>query len=237
MILSEEIIKSTAEATKRQRTNPMWAVMRKNRITASNFGAVLNLKRKRLTASLKKRLMSSYNLESVKSIAWGIIHEDDALKKYQNDFGALIQKTGIWLHESDALGASPDGLVLHPPDGLVLHPPLCEVSYQTPDARAAIPELVEVKCPYSAASLSVEDPVHCLKDFYLEFKEDSLHLKTDHAYYHQIQGQLYMCNKNCCDLMVWTPVDCAIIRIVKDKEWAKNVTVLVDFYFSTLFRH
>lgn len=40
LILSEEVITNTALATKGQRNNPMWSIIRKNRITASNFGAV-----------------------------------------------------------------------------------------------------------------------------------------------------------------------------------------------------
>ena len=43
---SEEIIKVTALATKGQRKNPMWSIIRKNRITASIFGAVLSTKRR-----------------------------------------------------------------------------------------------------------------------------------------------------------------------------------------------
>lgn len=46
LILSEEVITNTALATKGQRNNPMWSIIRKNRITASNFGAVLSTKRR-----------------------------------------------------------------------------------------------------------------------------------------------------------------------------------------------
>lgn len=160
LILSEEVITNTALATKGQRNNPMWSIIRKNRITASNFGAVLSTKRRQITISLKKRLMSSYNLESIKAVAWGITHEEHALKKYEHEFNASVQQTGIWLHESGVLGASPDGLVLHPPT--------CDVNFQTPEARDAVPDIVEVKCPYSAAHLTIYEAVHSLKDFYLE---------------------------------------------------------------------
>lgn len=46
LILSEEVITNTALATKGKRNNPMWSIIRKNRITASNFGAVLRTKRR-----------------------------------------------------------------------------------------------------------------------------------------------------------------------------------------------
>lgn len=66
-----------------------------------------------------------------------------------------------------------------------------------------------------------------------DVKGDSLCMKTSHPYYHQIQGQLHICNKTCCDLIVWTTVDCVVIRIVKDPEWTVNIANLVDFYFNT----
>lgn len=225
LILSEEVITNTALATKGQRNNPMWSIIRKNRITASNFGAVLSTKRRQITISLKKRRMSSYNLESVKAVAWGITHEEHALKKYEHEFSASVQQTGIWLHESGVLGASPDGLVLHPPT--------CDVNFQTPEARDAVPDIVEVKCPYSAAHLTIYEAVHSLKDFYLEYREGFFYLKSNHPYFHQIQGQLHLCNKNCCDLIVWTTKDCKIIRITKDSEWTKNIAQLIEFYFNT----
>lgn len=49
--------------------------------------------------SLRKRLMTSHNLEAVKSIAWGINHEDVALKQYRS-LGACVQPTGIFNHET-----------------------------------------------------------------------------------------------------------------------------------------
>ena len=41
MVISSDVIKQTAEATTGQRSNAMWAIVRKLRITASNFGPVL----------------------------------------------------------------------------------------------------------------------------------------------------------------------------------------------------
>ncbi|XP_065940882.1 uncharacterized protein [Magallana gigas] len=93
---------------------------------------------------------------------------------------------------------------------------------------------IEVKCPFSALS-SVVKAAKDLKNFFsfLDVKGDSLCMKTSHPYYHQIQGQLHICNKTCCDLIVWTTVDCVVIRIVKDPEWTVNIANLVDIYFNT----
>lgn len=39
--------------------------------------------------------MSAYNLEAIRAVDWGITHEDDAVRKYENDFGAAVEQTGM----------------------------------------------------------------------------------------------------------------------------------------------
>ena len=48
----------------------------------------------RLSVSLKKRLISAYNLDSVAAIQWGVQHERTALSKYR-EMGAEIEETGL----------------------------------------------------------------------------------------------------------------------------------------------
>lgn len=45
--VTEDIINTTAEKTKGQRNNAVWAIVRKLRITASNFGQVLKAARRK----------------------------------------------------------------------------------------------------------------------------------------------------------------------------------------------
>ena len=59
-----------------QRNNPAWHLARKDRLTASNFGAVLNAKR--VTQALTKRLHGDYNL--VESV---LLHGVLTMKKWQ----------------------------------------------------------------------------------------------------------------------------------------------------------
>lgn len=65
-----------------------------------------------------------------------------------------------------------------------------------------------------------------------ELKDGSLKLKETDNYYHQIQGQLLLTGKSCCDLVVWTPKDAQIVRIAKDVSWIPNISKLIDFYFQ-----
>ena len=68
---------------------------------------------------------------------------------------------------------------------------------------------------------------------FTEAKDNKLFLKEKSSYYHQIQGQLYMTKKQCCDMLVWTMKDMVIIRIIKDESWARNIEKLYNFYFNT----
>lgn len=71
----------------------------------------------------------------------------------------MFLQPGIWLHESGVLGASPDGIVMTPPSG--------PVHFQDGVHTDQQPDIVEVKCPYSARELTVLEAVTILKDFYL----------------------------------------------------------------------
>lgn len=64
----------------------------------------------KFSQTLFKRLLNSYNLDSVKSIHWGSCHEVDgaeAIEKYLN----ATAETGQWIHESGMPGAIPDRIV------------------------------------------------------------------------------------------------------------------------------
>lgn len=55
------------------------------------------------------------------------------------------------MHECWALGASPDGIVLVPPMET------CPVSLQDDNSRQLVPDIMEVKCPFSARGMSIAD--------------------------------------------------------------------------------
>lgn len=133
--------------------------------------------------------------------------------------------SGIWLHESDVLGASPDGFVqgdFHKTD--IVH-------LQQNDQPATLPTIIEVKCPFTAKDKTIMEACSSVKDFFLVDNNGSLSLKTTHDYWHQIQGQLYLTGTECCDLVIWTTKDMQIVRIVKDKMWAPNISAMIDFCF------
>jgi hypothetical protein len=57
-------------------------------------------------------------------------------------------------------------------------------------------------------------------------------LMESHQYYHQIQGQLHITGKACCDLVVWTKKDMQVVRVAREEAWAENIDKLLNFYFE-----
>ena len=191
------------EATIGQRDNPSWLLLRKGRLTASNFGHILNAKK--ITASLVKRITEQCDLSKVKAINWGISNEKEGIKTFTETMNLPVQESGLWLDLCGTLGASPDGLV-------------------------GENEIVEVKCPYTYRNTTVEEAISS-KDFFIRNTEDgSYELKKGHKYWHQVQDQLYITGRDLCYFVVWTTQQTMILPIDKDPEWAENVPKLKEFY-------
>ena len=79
-------IMQVAAATVDQSKNPSWVAVRQLRLTASNFGPILEVYNKKRnpgvpSPSLLKNLYQPPNLEKIKPTQWGIEHEPVALKK------------------------------------------------------------------------------------------------------------------------------------------------------------
>ena len=181
--------------------------MRKGRLKASNFGSVL--KAKRVTPSLKKRLLGEYDLSRVKAIQWGVQNEQEAINAFTATTGLPVEETGVWLDTSGVLGASPDGLL---------------------GQRHAL----EVKCPYTQRNREISEGV--LNDaFCLKRNEDGTYaLKQDHVYWDQVQGQMYLTKRQFCYFVVWTTKESVILLIKRDESWAPNIDLLSDFHFLQL---
>jgi len=205
--VGQEIIVDISNATNGQRDNPTWHILRKGRLTASNFGDVLQAKR--VTPSLIKRLLGDYDLSKVKAVTWGIHNEEEALKQFEMTTGLTVQSTGLWLDSSGIIGASPDGLIGNN----------C---------------ILEIKCPYTHRNNLISEALEH-SDFYLTKEDDKITLKKDHKYWHQIQGQLFLTNRMFCYFVVWTSKDFLSITIKRDEGWSDNIEVLKDFYYHKLF--
>ena len=76
---------------------------------------------------------------------------------------------------------------------------------------------------------------HQIKCVFLTKSEDGrFELKRDHAYWHQVQGEIYLTNRNICYFVVWTTKETVVIKVIKDLQWGSNLQLLKQFYKSNI---
>ena len=98
-----------------------------------------------------------------------------------------VQNCGFIVHpEKGWLGASPDGKMK-------------DLSFKQPDS------IIEVKCPYSKREVTPEEACND-PNFFCELVDSQVQLKLTHAYYHQVQLQLYVGTDlyHWCDFCIYT---------------------------------
>ncbi|CAH1267041.1 Hypp3665 [Branchiostoma lanceolatum] len=192
------------QSTREQSQNKTWHDVRKHRLTSSNFKQVCS--RKKDHASLAVRFLSSKNIQT-QAMKFGIEHEPEAAKLYSEVTGNNVYLSGFVINPSAPhLGASPDRKVFVPND---------------PNPYG----LLEIKCP---------DKHHFEKCDYLKKTNNGTYkLKSIHAYYYQMMGQMALTGTKWCDFLVKCKNDYHLERIMYDEEeWIKMKTSLDLFFFN-----
>ena len=190
------------------------------KLTASNFGKAIaslynphpiNVRR------LRDDIYTPRDLSNIPAIRWGLEHEKPAIDAYVKKTKAIYKPTGFWFFPNGHMGASPDGLI-----------------FQKAHDRDPI-GIIEVKCPYSMREVSI----NCYSEWhtYLKYLDCHNNLKTDSAYYHQIQGTMFAVDVTWCDFVIWTPHNMRIDRIRRDPAWGQRyLGKLEEFYNEHLRR-
>ena len=140
--VTEDRIRKIERDTREQQNNSLWYEVRRNRLTASLFGTILQRKPDTPSDSLVLRILQPKQFTS-RATDWGKTHERIAIEKYvefQHDHGhpsLTVTASGFYISMTDPyLGASPDGAVYDP-------------------SNASQPfGFVEVKCPYTARNMT-----------------------------------------------------------------------------------
>ncbi|XP_022793283.1 uncharacterized protein LOC111332254 [Stylophora pistillata] len=204
------------EQTRTQSESQTWKDERKFRITASDFHRVKIRKRNHGKLSQDMLSLKSFSTESTKH---GLKYESTALREY----GRYMERSGKPLKVlCSGLCVSKKHFILG----------------GTPDARIVDPGcreqfgIAEVKCPHSKFSVNpleaCSDPSFCLEDV-----GGILTLKTNHAYYDQVQGQVGLTGASWCDFIVYTRKGLAITRIAFDEQhWSTLREKLCQYYFK-----
>ena len=166
---SEEKIREIERETRSQRDSPLWYSVRRCRITASHFGAVLRRRDDTPPDSLVLTILQQKQFSSV-ATSWGIKNEANAVKLYvvyQQAHGhenLMVTPSGFQICKSQSyLGASPDGAVYDPTD---VHQPF---------------GFLEVKCPYSNRNDTPKQAC-ASSGFCCILEQDEVTLRRTHPY-------------------------------------------------------
>jgi len=98
--------------------------------------------------------------------------------------------------------------------------------------------LAEVKCPYTKSNVTPLEACTDPKFFMEKSCETTCHLKKNHAYYAQVQGQMGVTGARCCDFIVYTKKGIYIQRVPFDAPfWDKLQKELTTYYFNFFMKH
>lgn len=90
--------------------------------------------------------------------------------------------------------------------------------------------ILEIKCPFCAKDTAVKDATDTVKNFCLQNDTSGKpKLKEDHAYYYQVQMQLFVTDRSYCDFVVWTAKD-------ELEPFVQRITADVAFFEAGLER-
>lgn len=193
--------------TQEQGNSKLWLEERLKRLCSSNFGRICKATERTDKKKLAETLTCPTDIKCA-AILHGKQYEKEAVKKYEQDKNVSVKKCGMFVSkEKPYLAASPDGII---------------------DSR----HLVEVKCPYSSRNKEISPKTVP----YLKYKDDEVTLDPSHAYYYQVQGQLYCADREVCDFVVYTITDVKYIRIKRDQSFINEMLIKLDSFFASFFK-
>ena len=124
-----------------------------------------------------------------KATSWGCKHENKTREMYirstksqHSDFS--VTECGLFINTQwPIVGASPDGII---------------------NCTCHGKGVLEINCPFCHREASLQTAVSEDKKFYLKKSDGNLRLDESHAYFYQVQTQLFVCNVDYADFCVCT---------------------------------
>lgn len=200
---------SLALETKGQSQNPQWHKERKLRISSSTAHPVRTRRDK--FKELAMRMASKTTFCSA-GMRYGIANEDRARRALQGQLAAQITETGLVVMGTQPwLCCSPDGLVKVGNDVMV----------------------TEIKCPHKCSNGVIMDDAGKSSVEYLELQDGQVTLKKSHAYYTQIQVQLYILNLSKGILFVYSPKQTVTVTVARDDSFLSELIAKLEYFYFT----
>ena len=124
-----------------------------------------------------------------------------------------IRESGLWINPMyPHLGASPDGIV-----SCIC----CGVG------------VIEIKCPYCKRNDTLCDTSDS-KGFCVETLVDgTCQLSRNHSYYYQVQTQIFVCDEQFADFVVWSQKDIHIERVYRNEDFWATITTQAHCLFQS----
>ncbi|XP_050510167.1 uncharacterized protein LOC126886977 [Diabrotica virgifera virgifera] len=147
-----------------------------------------------------------------KATRYGNENESKALLEFEKKFNLKVNESGFHIDQQyPFLGASPDGLI-------------------------GDQALIEIKCPLSIKEHTPTDGIISKKISFAELINGELHLKRNHNYYFQIQGQLAITDRQFGYFLIWSPHGILVEKITRDDLFWKETMLpkLKIFYNNCL---
>lgn len=168
-----------------------------------------------------KKIMQYYpSAENVPALKWGRDNEDRARNEYLmfekgKHNNLVVRPSGLVVHPNHPLlGASPDGFVC------------CDCC----ESR-----VLEIKCPFKyrstspTADIPLSDPNFCLQ----KNANGEVHLSLSHQYYYQVQGQIALCNVECCNFVCWTEGGVFVEEIRRNENFITDMIPKLEKFSTT----
>ena len=219
-IVDENCINKTEKGTRDQCASEQWKSECKYRFTASKFQLIS--RRQRNHSSFAQDLMYPKPFQS-RYTKHGTKYEPVSIDMYQKymkskEMLVYVFKCGfIILADLPFLGGSPDGKIIDPgsskPFGLL---------------EVKRPETKFLVSPFSACS---DSNFFCYRD------GEKCKLKTSHAYYAQVQGQMGVSGVEWCDFVVYTKKGMSVERIPFKKQYWNDLKQPSNYYFAHFIQH
>lgn len=166
--------------TRKQNLSKNWHREREWRLTASRFGDICRATDRRNKLKLCASIFTPVKLKTP-AVLHGQQYEAVARQTFMAKMGLKVQTCGLFVDsEYNYLAASPDGIV----------------------GETA---LIEIKCPFNGRDRKIA--ADKFFPFLVEDDDGVLHVKQNHSYYMQVQGQLNVCKREKCFFVVghsWT---------------------------------
>lgn len=215
--LTSEECQAIGKKTRKQANSKVWFQQRAGRITAKQMKSACHTHPSKPSKSLVKTVCYPEEHKfSTAATRWGIANELKAREVYRNEACCFHERftvtdSGLNVNTNwPMLGASPDGFVF---------------------CNCCGKGVCEIKCPYTFRDLMLHEIFETQKQFCLS-PNNGIHLDKGHSYYYQVQSQIFICEVDYCDFVLWTTKDIYVERVLRDKIFWNNVLTKALAFFK-----